>query len=218
MTPSDAAAVALRAALLRSALALRHAEAREASALQACRGAKTVFNARRWKLSRDDVRKRRTVHAQHLEAPHDALCGLWDDGETVQAMTLAADALKQARLDGVTVADVAAASEALQTETLEVAAVDDALRGRSSRRRTRTSSGSWRRCSIRYLRRSCPTSRPSRSKVLSLAGLSLAEPPAPASPVAPARTPVPAAPVAFYLVVFMAAGACVGRPAAPACC
>ena len=37
-----------RAALLRSALALRHAEAREASALQACRGAKTVFNARRW--------------------------------------------------------------------------------------------------------------------------------------------------------------------------
>ena len=31
-------------------------------------------------------------------------------------------------MDGVTVEDVAAASEALQTETLEVAAVDDALR------------------------------------------------------------------------------------------
>ena len=126
--PADAAAVALRAALLRSALALKQAEAREASALRACRGAKTVFNARRWKLLRDDVRKRRTIHAQHLEAPHDALCGLWDDGETVQAMTLAADALRQARLDGVSVEDVAAASEALQTETLEVAAVDDALR------------------------------------------------------------------------------------------
>ena len=46
-----------------------------------------------------------------LEAPHDALCGLWDDGETVRAMALAADALKQARLDGVSVEDVAAASE-----------------------------------------------------------------------------------------------------------
>ena len=191
VTPSDAAAVALRAALLRSALSLRHAEAREASALQACRGAKTVFNARRWKLLRDDVRKRRSIHAQHLEAPHDALCGLWDDGETVQAMTLAADALKQARLDGVTVADVEAASEALQTETAEVAAVDDALR------EAFVSPDADLERELEALLDPVPAPElPDFPSVpveeLSLAGLSLAEPPAPASPVAPARTPVPA--------------------------
>jgi len=194
VTPSDAAAVALRAALLRSALALRHAEAREASALRACRGAKTVFNARRWKLLRDDVRKRRTIHAQHLEAPHDALCGLWDDGETVQAMTLAADALKQARLDGVSVEDVAAASEALQTESLEVAAVDDALREAFS-----SSPDADLERELEALLDPVPAPAPLPDfpsvpvEELSLAGLSLAEPPpAPASPVAPARTPVPA--------------------------
>ena len=192
VTPSDAAAVALRAALLRSALALRHAEAREASALQACRGAKTVFNARRWKLSRDDVRKRRTVHAQHLEAPHDALCGLWDDGETVQAMTLAADALKQARLDGVSVEEVEAASEALQTEHAEVAAVDDALREAF----VSPEDADLERELEALLVPPAPELPDFPSvpvEELSLAGLSLAEPPAPASPpVAPARTPVPA--------------------------
>ena len=194
VTPSDAAAVALRAALLRSALALRHAEAREASALRACRGAKTVFNARRWKLSRDDVRKRRTIHAQHLEAPHGALCGLWDDGDTVQAMALAADALKQARLDGVTVEDVAAASEALQTETAEVAAVDDALREAFS---SSPDADLERELEALLEPSASPVVLPDFPSVpvdeLSLAGLSLAEPPAPASPpVAPARTPVPA--------------------------
>ena len=192
VTPSDAAAVALRAALLRSALALRQAEAREASALQACRGAKTVFNARRWKLLRDDVRKRRTIHAQHLEAPHDALCGLWDDGETVQAMTLAADALKQARLDGVTVEDVAAASEALQTESSEVAAVDDALKEAF----VSPEDADLERELEALLDPPAPELPDFPSvpvEELSLAGLSLAEPPAPASPpVAPARTPVPA--------------------------
>ena len=191
VTPSDAAAVALRAALLRSALALKRAEAREASALQACRGAKTVFNARRWKLLRDDVRKRRTIHAQHLEAPHDALCGLWDDGETVQAMTLAADALKQARLDGVSVEDVAAASEALQTESSEVAAVDDALREAF----VSPEDADLERELEALLDPPAPELPDFPSvpvEELSLAGLSLAEPPAPASPVAPARTPVPA--------------------------
>ena len=191
VTPSDAAAVSLRAALLRSALSLKHAEAREASALQACRGAKTVFNARRWKLLRDDVRKRRTIHAQHLEAPHDALCGLWDDGETVQAMTLAADALKQARLDGVSVEDVAAASEALQTESLEVAAVDDALREAVA-----SPEDADLERELEALLDPPAPELPDFPSVpveeLSLAGLSLAEPPAPASPVAPARTPVPA--------------------------
>ena len=192
VTPSDAAAVALRAALLRSALALKNAEAREASALQACRNDKTVLNARRWKLVRDDVRKRRTVHAQHLEAPHDALCGLWDDGETVQAMTLAADALKQARLDGVTVADVEAASEALQTETAEVAAVDDALREAVA-----SPEDADLERELEALLDPPAPELPDFPSVpveeLSLAGLSLAEPPAPASPpVAPARTPVPA--------------------------
>ena len=192
VTPSDAAAVALRAALLRSALALKHAEAREASALQACRNDKTVFNARRWKLSRDDVRKRRTIHAQHLEAPHDALCGLWDDGETVQAMTLAADALKQARLDGVSVEDVAAASEALQTESLEVAAVDDALREAVA-----SPEDADLERELEALLDPPAPELPDFPSVpveeLALAGLSLAEPPAPASPpVAPARTPVPA--------------------------
>ena len=192
VTPSDAAAVALRAALLRSGLALRHAEAREASALQACRNDKTVLNARRWKLVRDDVRKRRTIHAQHLEAPHDALCGLWDDGETVQAMTLAADALKQARLDGVSVEDVAAASEALQTETLEVAAVDDALKEAF----VSPEDADLERELEALLDPPAPELPDFPSvpvEELSLAGLSLAEPPAPASPpVAPARTPVPA--------------------------
>ena len=192
VTPSDAAAVALRAALLKSALALKHAEAREASALQACRGAKTVFNARRWKMIRDDVRKRRAIHDQHLEAPHDALCGLWDDGETVQAMTLAADALKQARLDGVTVADVEAASEALQTETLEVAAVDDALKEAF----VSPEDADLERELEALLDPPAPELPDFPSvpvEELSLAGLSLAEPPAPASPpVAPARTPVPA--------------------------
>ena len=192
VTPSDAAAVALRAALLRSALALRHAEAREAAALRACRGAKTVFNARRWKLLRDDVRKRRTIHAQHLEAPHDALCGLWDDGETVQAMTLAADALKQARLDGVSVEEVEAASEALQTEHAEVAAVDDALREAF----VSPEDADLERELEALLVPPAPELPDFPSvpvEELSLAGLSLAEPPAPASPpVAPARTPVPA--------------------------
>ena len=191
VTPSDAAAVALRAALLRSALALQRAEAREASALQVCRGAKTVFNARRWKLVRDDVRKRRTIHAQHLEAPHDALCGLWDDGETVQAMALAADALKQARLDGVSVEDVAAASEALQTETAEIAAVDDALKEAF----VSPEDADLERELEALLDPPAPELPDFPSvpvEELSLAGLSLAEPPAPASPVAPARTPVPA--------------------------
>ena len=192
VTPSDAAAVALRAALLKSALALKHAEAREASALQACRGAKTVFNARRWKMIRDDVRKRRAIHDQHLEAPHDALCGLWDDGETVQAMTLAADALRQARLDGVSVEDVAAASEALQTETAEVAAVDDALKEAF----VSPEDADLERELEALLDPPAPELPDFPSvpvEELSLAGLSLAEPPAPASPpVPPARTPVPA--------------------------
>jgi len=129
VTGADASAVALRAALLRSALALRRTEARAAAALLVCRGDRAnIFKARRWKALRDDVCKRRTIHAQHLEQPHDALCRLWDDGEIVSSLRLAADALQRARLDGVSVADVQDAADAVQAETGELAAVDDALR------------------------------------------------------------------------------------------
>ena len=106
-------------------------------------------------------------------------------------MALAADALKQARLDGVTVADVAAASEALQTENSEVAAVDDALRGAF----VSPEDADLER-ELEALLEPSPALPDFPSvpvEELSLAGLSLAEPPAPASPpAAPARTPVPA--------------------------
>ena len=92
----------------------------------------------------------------------------------------------------MTVADVEAASEALQTETLEVAAVDDALHEAFS-----SSADAELERELEALLDPVPAPElPDFPSVegLSLAGLSLAEPPAPAaSPVAaPARTPVPA--------------------------
>jgi len=109
-------------------------------------------------------------------------------------MTLAADALKQARLDGVTVADVEAASEALQTESSEVAAVDDALKEAFV---SPEDADLERELEALLDPVPAPAPLPDFPSVpveeLSLAGLSLAEPPAPASPpIAPARTPVPA--------------------------
>ena len=215
MTPSDAAAVALRAALLRSALV---AQRRGAGSVRLASVPRRQDRLQRAPLEivRDDVRKRRTVHAQHLEAPHDALCGLWDDGETVQAMTLAADALKQARLDGVTVADVEAASEALQTETLEVAAVDDALRGTFVSPEDADLERELEALLDPVPAPELPDFPSVPVEELSLAGLSLAEPPAPASPVA-ARTPVPPNVLCCSYLVARSFMAAVSGGRAPAC-
>ena len=90
-TPADAPAVALRAALLKSAATVASAEARERSALAACRRTRpvAVSVARRWKVARDAAEKRRAAHLAALEEPFEALCRLHDDGEAAKALARA---------------------------------------------------------------------------------------------------------------------------------